>query len=403
MTDQPAETRTKMRATTVLAAGFLVTLFGGGARFVMGLTLKPIADELTWPRTDLGFATAVYFVVTAVCTFYAGRFADTMSMRVLLGWGLAISGIGIGLMGFMSAPWHAALLYGLVFAVGNGAVSVPPVSVMITRAFPGRTGLANSFVLSGITISQLVIIATLSLVLISAGWRSVYFWIGLAHFVLIAIAIPFIPAHQPDSAQNGAPREGMTLKEAACTRQFWLLSVIFAICGMDDFFVATHVIAFAQDKGLSPFIAGNLFAIMGLFGFIGVMIAGQWADRSGPIWPTAVSFLLRVVMFAWLLVDQSAVSIAAFCIVFGLTFLVTAPITVLFVRDAFGMANLGAIGGIITMVHMIFAGIGAYAGAAIFDTTKSYDLAFVIMAVASAVALILTLCLDRRPAAAPAS
>lgn len=392
-----------MRAAMVLAAGFLVTLFGGGARFVMGLTLKPIADELAWPRTDLGFATAVYFVFTAICTFYAGKLADHMSMRVLFGTGLAISGVGVGLMGFMSAPWHAAVLYGVIFAVGNGAVSVPPVSVMITRAFPSRAGLANSFVLSGITISQLVIIGALSLVLISAGWRSVYIWIGLAHFALIAIAIPFIPGHQTATAHNAMPRDGMTLREAARTRQFWLLSVIFAVCGLDDFFVATHVIAFAQDKGLSPFIAGNLFAIMGLFGFIGVMIAGQWADRSGPVWPTAASFLLRVVMFSWLLVDQSAVSISAFCIVFGLTFLVTAPITALFIRDAFGMANLGALGGILTMVHMVFAGIGAYAGAAIFDTTKSYDLAFVIMAVASAVALVLTLCLDRKPAVAPAA
>ena len=392
-----------MRAATVLAAGFLVTLFGGGARFVMGLTLKPIADELAWGRSELGFATAVYFIVTAVGTFYAGKLADRISMRWLLGMGLAISGVGIGLMGFMSVPWHAVLLYGVVFAIGNGGVSVPPVSVMITRAFPGRTGIANSFVLSGITISQLIIIAVLSLVLIAAGWRSVYFWIGLAHFVLIAVAIPFIPAHQSAAVRNAVPPEGMTLRQASRTRQFWLLAVIFAVCGMDDFFVATHVIAFAQDKGLSPFIAGNLFAIMGLFGFIGVMIGGQWGDRSGPVWPTAISFLLRVVMFAWLLVDQSAISIAAFCIVFGLTFLVTAPLTVLFVRDAFGMKELGAISGIITMIHMVFAGIGAYAGAAIFDATKRYDLAFAIMSAASVIALIATLCLDRKPAAMPAS
>jgi MFS family permease len=402
VTDRPAEPRTFTRAATIIAAGFLVTLFGGGARFVMGLTLKPIADELGWFRSDLGLATAVYFVVTAIGTFYAGKLADRISMRWLLGGGLAISGIGIGLMGFMSAPWHAVLLYGVIFAIGNGGVSVPPVSVMITRAFPGRAGLANSFVLSGITISQLIIIAALSLVLIAAGWRSVYFWIGLAHFVLIAVAIPFIPAHQSAVAGNTVPREGMTLKQAMGTRQFWILSLIFAVCGMDDFFVATHVIAFAQDKGLTPFIAGNLFAIMGLFGFIGVMIGGQWGDRSGPVPPTAVSFLLRVLVFGWLLVDQSPVSIAAFCIVFGLTFLVTAPLTVLFVRDAFGTRELGAISGIITMVHMIFAGLGAYAGAAIFDATRTYDLAFAIMAGASVVALVATLCLDRKPAV-PAS
>jgi hypothetical protein len=72
VTDRPAEPRTFTRAATIIAAGFLVTLFGGGARFVMGLTLKPIADELGWFRSDLGLATAVYFIVTAIGTFYAG-------------------------------------------------------------------------------------------------------------------------------------------------------------------------------------------------------------------------------------------------------------------------------------------------------------------------------------------
>jgi len=385
-----------MRAATVLAAGFLITLFGGGSRFVIGLTLKPVVEEFGWQRGDLGLAAGVYFVITAICTFYAGKLADRMSMRLLLGSGLVVSGIGVGLMGFMSAPWHALLLYGIIFAVGNGAVSTPPVSVMVTRAFPGRTGLANSFVLSGITISQLVIIAALSLVLAAAGWRSVFFGIGLAHFVLIAIVIWFVPAHGAPAARAAArPREGMALSQAARTRQFWLLAAIFAICGMDDFFVATHIVAFAQDRGLTPLLAGNLFAIMGLFGFIGVMIAGQWGDRAGPVWPTALTFLLRVLVFVLLLVDQSVISITIFCVVFGLTFLVTAPLTVLFVRDAFGMAHLGAISGILTMVHMIFAGLGAWAGAEIFDATGRYDVAFVIVGAASFVALVLTLCLNR--------
>jgi predicted MFS family arabinose efflux permease len=392
-----------MRAATVLAAGFLITLFGGGSRFVIGLTLKPVVEEFGWQRGDLGIAAGVYFVITAICTVYAGRLADRMSMRMLLGSGLVVSGIGVGLMGFISAPWHALVLYGIIFAVGNGAVSTPPISVMVTRAFPGRTGLANSFVLSGITISQLVIIAALSFVLAKAGWRPVFFGIGLAHFVLIAIVIWFIPAHGEPAARAAVrPREGMTLSQAAHTRQFWLLAVIFAICGMDDFFVATHVVAFAQDRGLTPLVAGNLFAIMGLFGFIGVMIAGQWGDRSGPVWPTALSFLLRVLVFALLLVDQSPVSITIFCVVFGLTFLVTAPLTVLFVRDSFGMAHLGAISGIVTMVHMIFAGLGAWAGAEIFDATGRYDVAFVIVGIASFVALVLTLCLNRQRAGNPA-
>jgi predicted MFS family arabinose efflux permease len=45
------------------------------------------------------------------------------------------------------------------------------------------------------------------------------------------------------------------------------------------------------------------------------------------------------------------------------------------------------------MVHQIFGGIGAYAGALVFDHSGSYDAAFVALAVASAVGLVLALML----------
>ncbi|MGZ5853560.1 MAG: MFS transporter, partial [Xanthobacteraceae bacterium] len=112
----PSTTR---RAGTVLAAGFLVALIGGGARFAIGLTLKPVADEFNWPRGYLGFAVLVYFVVTAIFTFWAGKLVDRISLRLVMGLGIAISGIGIGLMGFMSQPWQAVLLYGVLFGIGN--------------------------------------------------------------------------------------------------------------------------------------------------------------------------------------------------------------------------------------------------------------------------------------------
>ena len=195
----------------------------------------------------------------------------------------------------------------------------------------------------------------------------------------------------------------MTLGEAAGTRQFWLLMAIYAVCGLDDFLVTTHVVAMAQDRGIGTLLAGNLLAVMGLTGLIGVLIAGLWSDRTGPRGPTIASFALRVVMFALIYIDQSPLSIAIFAIVFGLTFIVTAPMTVLFVRDAFGTRHLGAISGMITLIHQVFGGIGAYAGAVIFDKTGQYSIAFAIMLGATVVALLLSLDLSRKRAITPAS
>jgi predicted MFS family arabinose efflux permease len=146
---------------------------------------------------------------------------------------------------------------------------------------------------------------------------------------------------------------------------------------------------------MSALTAGHLLALMGLTGLAGVIASGWVSDRAGPVWPTAAAFAARIVMFGWIALDQSPASVAVFALVFGATFLVTAPLTVVFVRESFGTKSLGALTGLITMVHQIFGGIGAYAGAAIFDATGGYEAAFVVMLTSAVLALVLTLMLRR--------
>lgn len=384
----------------VLAAGFLVLFIGGGSRFAIGLTLKTVVEEFGWGRSELGIAVALFQIVSAVCLYIAGTMADRTSPLLVLGGGLTIAGIGIGLMGFMSAPWHALLLYGVVFAIGNGAASLTPVSVMVTRSFPRRIGFANAVAMSGMSVGQLVVIAALAAVLVAIGWRSVFFWLGLAHLALVPVLLAVLPrghagAGTPSASASIESSRNLSIGEIARTRQFRLLLGVYALCGFDDFFVTTHLVALAQDRGLSPFVAGNLLALMGLAALLGVIAAGAWSDRSGPRAPAAASFAVRIVIFLLIMINQSAAMVTLFALVFGFTFLVTAPLTVPFVAESFGTKKLGALTGLITMVHHICGGLGAYLGAVLFDASGGYDRAFFVMMASSIVALALTFCLHR--------
>jgi predicted MFS family arabinose efflux permease len=293
-------------------------------------------------------------------------------------------------MCLVGQPWQALVLYGVVFAVGSGLASLTPVGVMVARAFPRRTGLANAAVISGTSVGQMVMIAVLAALLVHIGWRPLFAWLGVAYIALmplLLIALPRRAGHQAAAADLG----GITVSRAARTPRFWLLLAIYAICGLNDFFVATHVVAFAQDRGVDALLAGNLLAFMGLTGLAGLLATGILSDRVGPMWTTAGAFAVRIAVFGLITIDQSALSIAIFALVFGATFLVTAPLTLLFVREHFGMAHLGALTGLITMVHQIFGGIGAYGGAVVFDATKSYDAVFIVMLALSGLAIVLTL------------
>jgi predicted MFS family arabinose efflux permease len=387
-------------AGLVFIAGFLVLFIGGGTRFAIGLTLKPIVDQFGWARSDLGLAVALFQVVSALAMYASGYLADRTSPRLVLSGGILLSGIGIGLMSRITSPWHALVLYGVIFAIGNGAASLIPVGVMVTRAFPERTGFANAAAMSGMSVGQLVMIAALAAVLVTVSWQAVYLWLGAAYLVLLPLLVAAIPKTAPAEARSARATEGIDVLTAAHTRQFWLLIAIYAICGFNDFFVATHVVAFAEDRGVDAFLAGNLLALMGLTGLIGVVAGGAFSDRSGPMWPTAIAFAARVAVFMLIMADRSTLSVAIFALVFGATFLVTAPLTVVFVSESFGTRHLGALTGLITMVHQIFGGIGAYLGAVIFDASDGYGAAFAIMFASSLIALILSLLLQQPKRAA---
>ena len=167
-----------------LAAGFLVLFLTGGTRHAIGLVLNPMADAFGWEREAIGAAVAVFLVISAICLFIAGSLADRFPLRLILSNGLALSAAGIGALGFVTVPWQVIALYGMVFGIGAGLASPPPVGVMLTRRFPNRTGFANATAIAGTGLGQLVIITGLSFVLADAGWRAVFIWLGIANLTL---------------------------------------------------------------------------------------------------------------------------------------------------------------------------------------------------------------------------
>jgi predicted MFS family arabinose efflux permease len=384
-----------LAAGLTLAAGFFVLFVGNGGRMAIGLTLRPMVADLNWDRAAVGAAVGVFQFASAICMFIAGRMSDRMSLRLVLCAGLAICAVGIGAMMWITQPWQAIALYGVVFGIGSGMASTIPVGVMVTRAFPGRTGLANSVALSGMCVGQLIIIAILAAVLLQAGWRSIFFWVGVAHLAMLPLILITAPGKPASGSSVAQPADGLTIRQAARTKPFWLLMGIYGVCGFNDFFVAAHVVAFAQDSGVDALLAGNLLALMGLTGFMGVLWAGMAADRHGPVWPTLVAFFIRIAAFGLVLIDSSTVSVAVFALAFGLTFFMSAPPTVLFVRESFGMRHLGALTGLITMLHHAMGGLGAWLGALAFDKSGSYAPAFFAMLVATLGATALTLIYGR--------
>ena len=372
----------------VLALAFAVLFVGGGTRLAIGLVLKPMAEGFGWDRGVLGGGVAVFMLTTAVAMVVVGRLADRFSISYVLAGGLLLSAVGIAAMAEATRPWHVLVLYGVVFAAGSGVVSIIPVGVMIVRQFPVRAAAANALAIAGMGLGQLVILSGMTAVLVGAGWQRVFLTLGLLSVVLIPILIwnGRREGRQRSAAPAGNARD-FPLAVVLRRREFWLLLAIYALCGMHDFFVSTHIVAFALDQNIGALLAGNLLAAMGLAGLLGVVATGFWCDRSGPFAPLIVTFVIRVMLFGMILITQDPLAIAVFSFLFGVTFWMTATLLVIFVRDCFGTRHLGTLTGLITSLHHVFGGLSAYGGAIAFDRYHSYDRTFLVLGLSAALAL----------------
>ena len=385
----------------ILAAGFLILFFSVGSRFAFGLMLKPMSEDLDVSRSTLSLAVTMFMVVSAVAMPFVGRLVDRWSLRGTIAIGAGIAAAGLVLLGQVQNSWQVFIVYGLIYALGNSGTSIAPVVVMVSQWFTERRGVATSMAVSGNAIGQLFIVAALASLLVAIGWRSSFTILAIANVaVLLPLTLlvvrPGPPAPEPESAPAAAPGsepppQPLSLQQALSSRPFLLLVGIYSICGFQDFFVATHIVAFAQDKGVGDVLAGNLLAWMGVMGLLGVLVAGVMADALGASRPTALCFVMRIGIFALILLFQGTPAILIFGLLYGFTFLITAPLTVVFLGNIYGPHRLGTLTGTISMIHQITGGLGAFAGGWIYDLTGTYNIAFVLMLALSLAATALTL------------
>lgn len=363
-----------------------------------------MSDDFGWTRSEISLAATSFMVVSALMMPVVGRLVDRFDARSVIAVSVVIASVGIGFMAGVQAQWQVFLLYGVVYAIGNAGTSVAPVGVMISGWFVRRRGMATSSAMAGTAAGQLVIIALLAALIASASWRWAYGLLGLVTFVVV-LPLVLIAVRKPPEAEADSENEphavakelpSVQAGDALRTRQLWLLFTIYAICGFQDFFVATHVVAFALDQNVRPVIAGNMLAFMGLFGLVGVLATGLMADAFGAARPTLLCFLLRIVLFVGIMLFQNTWSIIAFALLYGFTFIITAPLTFVFVGNIFGRARLGTITGLINMVHQIFGGLGAFVGGLIFDAYGSYDRIFVALLFLAIIAALATLFVRER-------
>jgi MFS family permease len=400
----------------ILAASFFLLFFQAGARFSFGIMFKPMIAELGWKRASISSVFFLNMIFLALTLSVAGKLYDRYGPRwvILISTGLLAAGYICTAL--VHTLWQFQLSYGVLSAIGTGGASVPLVAALMSKWFEKRRGLTISLALSGSCLGQFVLVPIFNRFVLAYSWRSSYVLIGLIIFgvnTLLALTVfkgdprdlGFKPygSHPADSAAfpqapaNSIPLpKDLNLLRALKTKSLWLFLVFMFICGSGDFLVATHLVPFVTDYGVTSAAAANMLAIFGLMSLGGILIAGPASDLIGNKIPIALTFALRLILFLMILKYRSPVSFYIFAGGFGFTFLVTAPLTATLTGRLYGFAHVGLISGFITTIHHLGGGFWAYMGGLLFDKTGSYQISFVLSAGLSVIAMISALLIKEK-------
>jgi MFS family permease len=182
--------------------------------------------------------------------------------------------------------------------------------------------------------------------------------------------------------------EGFSPREAAHTRQFWMVFGVFVCLGFSYFSIVVHLVPHITDLGISDAKGANILAALGGAGIIGNVLGGA-ADRIGNKRVCVIGLMLASATLFWLMSITEVWMFYLFVTIFGIGNGVCITSESPLVAWLFGVTSHGLLLGIISFGFTIGAAIGPLLTGYIFDVTGSYQVAFSTFAALSVVGLIL--------------
>jgi MFS family permease len=381
----------------IVAIAFLIMVIMWGTFYSFGIFFKPLLDEFGWTRAMTTGAFALSHVVLSLFSFIAGKLTDRFGPRIVVTVCGLFLGAGYLLIAQVNVIWQLYLFYGVMTGIGMGAAFIPLAST-VARWFVKRRGMMTGIAASGLAVGTLVVPLLADWLIFVYGWRFSYMIVGSITLVLITLAAQFLKREPNQLRQYSYGEEnsqgpidtgvlGLSFREAVKTRQLWVFALA-AFCFLwCQGTIIVHIVPHVIGIGISSSKAAVILAIIGGAGVGGRIIMGTASDKIGYKPALIICFsLLSVVLFLltpakelWMLYLLSAI----FGFGYGGVSAVASPTT----AYLFGLRSHGTILGLINMHGEGGSAIGSVVAGYIFDTTGSYQSAFLACAAASIIGI----------------
>lgn len=368
---------------------------------VLGVFLKPLAQDFGWGRAEVSLSISLGSLAAAGIGPLLGPYLDRVGPRLPLSLGIvAASGCAFGLAG-VHALWQFDLLFGLGRALTVGVIDVC-ITVTVAKWFIVGRGRALSITVLSQRLGFAALPFLAEILVLHGDWRLA--WLVLGALVLGVALLPslFLFQARPedrgllpdgrsvatgDSAEPAAPPKlrgvsaiDLTLQEAIHSAAFWLITVATAQSLLVQGAVNLHQLPQLLDRGIPPAIAAGAVSVFAIAGAIGALLS-SWPRRWVGSRRALGLYLLTSTAGLLILIGVHQIWQAyAFAVVYGLSFGGQLTMLVVIYADVFGRAHLGAIRGVAIPIQLAGNSIGPVFAGWVYDRSGSYVIAFSIFA-----------------------
>ena len=264
----------------------------------------------------------------------------------------------------------------------------------------------TGIVIAGTGIGSLIAPPVISRLITIYDWRFSCIILGSMVLLVMVFTAQFLsrdptqkgqlPYGESDGIQQGLESTTKTfpLKEAVYTMQFWLFFIMFFCFGFCFVAIIVHIVPYAIELGISTVNAANILASIGGIGIIGNLVLGSLGDRIGNRQVYIIGFILTSAALFWLVFAKELWMIFLFAGVIGFAQGGVAAQGPPLLASLFGLDSHGLLLGVVPIGFRIGAAIGPFVTGYIFDSTGSYQVAFVVCTSLSVASLLLTVTLS---------
>ncbi|MCH2305067.1 MAG: MFS transporter [SAR202 cluster bacterium] len=393
----------------ILFISIIILFFSMGMRNSVSVFFIPMVDEFDWNRATISIVFAAGWLINGLTQPVIGGVYDKFGGRYVISFGLLIMGLSTALISITNNFWYFLLMYGLIMCTSAGASSVVTVQPLLARWWYKRRGAILSISSLGISLGSMFLTPFSTYIIYISNWRLTWVVLGGCLLLVSFISVLFIrnnpsdigilPYGMEDISNdknedlniNKGPLEVSSWKDAFKHLPAWQLMLSYMVCGLTTSFMSVHFIPLANDRGFTANEASIAFSMLYGFTILGVVISSLVVDKFGQKNFLTFVYIIRAFAYLILLFGHAYLGLWTFVILAGLSWVVTAPLTITLLADIYGLKTAGTLAGLATLAHQIGGSLNIILAGFLFDRYQSYSLIFIVSIVLLLIAAVATI------------